>query len=334
MRQNSLTPLGFPGIMYVYENTRLQSASVGEPLTDVFFAERGPSGMNNKRWLSLLLILVGNITYTFSIKLFLLPANLMSCGATGIALIVNHLTNIPISAFLFVFNVVMLGFGWWILGRQFAMTTIFSSLFYPIFLEILNRILGDVYVTDSILLNVLFAGMGLGLSLGLVLRGGASTGGMDIPPLILNKFFRIPVSASLWAFDFCIMLTQMAFHTLEDLMYGVLLLIVISIALNKVMLLGTSRTEVKIVSEQAEQIRHAILSRVDRGLTVLHGEGGFLRKETEVILSVVSNHELPKVESLAREIDPSCFIIVSQVTEVWGRGFSYGKKQAVDQAEK
>ncbi len=290
--------------------------------------------MTNKRLISLLLVLVGNIIYTFSVKLFLLPAQLMSCGTTGIALIVNHLTNIPISGFIFVFNVIMLCFGWWILGRQFAMTTIFSSLFYPLCLELLNRVMGDVHITDNIFLNLIFAGMGLGLSLGLVLRGGASTGGMDIPPLILYKFFKIPVSATLWAFDFCILLAQTVFHPLEDLMYGILLIVVISITLNKVMLFGTSRTEVKIISEKAEEIRQGILSRVDRGLTILHGEGGYLRRDTEVILSVISNHELPKIEALARQIDPSCFIIVSRVTEVWGRGFSYGKKQTADQAEK
>ncbi|MEE1328763.1 MAG: YitT family protein, partial [Oscillospiraceae bacterium] len=179
---------------------------------------------------------------------------------------------------------------------------------------------------ENILLNVLFAGMGLGLSLGMVIRGGASTGGMDIPPLILNKLFHVPVSASLWVFDFCIMLSQMAFHPLEDLLYGGLLLIVISVTLNKVMLLGTSRTEVKIISEKSLEIRDGILSQVDRGCTLLHGEGGYRQQQTEVILSIVSNHELPKIERLARGIDPACFIIVSRVTEVWGRGFSYDKQ--------
>jgi uncharacterized membrane-anchored protein YitT (DUF2179 family) len=166
----------------------------------------------------------------------------------------------------------------------------------------------------------------LGISLGIVLRGGASTGGMDIPPLILNKLFHIPVSAVLWIFDFCIMLAQMAFHPLEDLLYGGLLLIIISITLNKVMLLGTSRTEVKIISEKSLEIRDGILSQVDRGCTLLHGEGGYRQQQTEVILSIVSNHELPKIERLARSIDPACFIIVSRVTEVWGRGFSYDKQ--------
>ena len=282
--------------------------------------------MKNNRLISVLTVVLGNILYTLAVKLFLLPANLMSCGTTGIALVVNHFTQIPMSAFILVFNMVMLAVGWMVLGRQFAMTTVLSSVLYPAILEILNRTLGDVVVTENILLNLLFAGMGLGISLGIVIRGGASTGGMDIPPLILKKFFHIPVSASLWIFDFCILLSQMFFHPAEDLLYGILLIIVISVSLNKVMLLGTSRTEVKIISRKSGEIRDAILSKVDRGVTMLHGQGGYERQGTEVILSVVSNREMPKIQQLARSIDPDCFMIISQVTEVWGRGFTYGKK--------
>ena len=280
---------------------------------------------NKNRILSLLMVLLGNLLYAFTVKLFLLPANLISCGTNGIAFVVNHLTGIPLTGFIFVFNMVMLAIGWWILGRKFAMTTVLSSLLYPILLELLNRILGDVSITDDLLMNTLFSGLGLGMALGIVIRAGASTGGMDIPPLVLKKFFHIPVSASLWAFDFCIMLCQMTFHKGEDLLYGILMLIVISFALNKVLLFGTSRTEVKIISQEALTIRDAILSKVDRGVTMIHGEGGYLHQQTEIILSVVSNHELPKIEQLARGIDPDCFMIVTRVTEVWGRGFSYSK---------
>ena len=288
-----------------------------------------PSRIN--RIFSLLLVVLGNALYALTVKLFLLPANLISCGTTGMALAVNHLTGIPMTGFILVFNIAMLLLGWCFLGRQFALTTVFSSLFYPIALEVLNCTVGDVFITGDLLLNTLFSGLGLGMALGMVMRGGASTGGMDIPPLLLKKFFRIPVPVSLWTFDFLIMLTQMMFHTLEDLLYGILLLMVISSALNKVLLLGTSKTEVKIVSPKAAAIRDAILSRVDRGVTLLHGEGGFLHVPTEVILSVVSNNEMPKIERLARDIDPDCFMIVTRVTEVWGRGFSHGKQYRTEE---
>ena len=286
-------------------------------MSDVTFTKR--------RWFSWVMILLGNIIYAFTVKLFLLPADLISCGTTGIGLVLEHLWNIPLTGFLFVFNVLMLILGWLILGRKFAMTTIFSSLFYPVFLEFLNRTLGDVAITNDLLLNTIFSGLGLGLSLGIVIRSGASTGGMDIPPLIINKFFRIPVSTTLWIFDACIMMAQMSFHPLEDLLYGAMLLIAISTTLNKVLLMGTSKTEVKIISEKAQEIREGILSKVDRGCTMLHGEGGYLHNQTEVILSIISNYELPKIEKLARSVDPDCFMIISRVSEVWGRGFSVGK---------
>lgn len=279
-----------------------------------------------KRMVNLLMVTFGNGIYAFAVAMFVLPANLMSCGTTGIALVLHNLWGIPISGFVLIFNVVMLALGWLILGREFAATTVFSSFCYPLLLEVMRKLLGDGGMTDSMLLNALFGGMCLGVALGIVLRAGASTGGMDIPPLLLNRFFRIPVSVSLWTFDFCILLLQMSFHTGEDLLYGILQTLMVSVTMNRVMLMGTSRTEIKIVSQKAERIREGILSQVDRGVTLLHGEGGYLRNQTEVILSVVSNHELPKIEQLARSVDPSCFMIISQVTEVWGRGFTYGKK--------
>ena len=274
---------------------------------------------------SILLVLLGNIIYSFAIKLFLLPAELISCGTTGIGLVVEHFLHIPLSGFIFVFNMVMLAVGWLILGRKFAMTTLLSSLLYPIFLEILNQTLGDIYITDNLMLNAIFAGIGLGGSLGIVIRAGASTGGMDIPPLVLKKFFGIPVPMTLWIFDFTIMSAQMMFHEAEDLLYGVLLLITISVTLNKVLTLGTRKTQVMIISNQHQAVRQAILSKVDRGVTILHGEGGYGGDQKEVILTIVSNSELPKIQRVAREIDPSCFMVVNEVNEVWGRGFSLSR---------
>ena len=121
------------------------------------------------------------------------------------------------------------------------------------------------------------------------------------------------------------MVSQMFFHPLEDLLYGILLIIIISIVLNRVTLLGTSKTEVKIISKKALLIRDGILSQVDRGVTILHGEGGYHHSDTEVLLSIVANHELIKIERLARDIDPACFMIVTRVSEVWGRGFTTDK---------
>lgn len=275
---------------------------------------------------SIIPVVIGNIIYALVVKLFILPTNLMSSGTTGIALLANHFLGIPVSFFILIFNVCMLILGLIVLGKKFAMTTIVSTLMYPIALEFFNQTLGEFVITNNELLNTIFAGLGIGLALGIVLRSGASTGGMDIPPLVLNHFFRIPVSVSLYVFDFIILSSQSLYNPLERLLYGIILILLTSIVLDKVLLMGTTKTEVKIISPKFEKIAEEILSEMDRGVTLLNARGGYLKNEHSVVLSVVSNRELPKIEKLVRALDPDAFMIVSRVSEVWGRGFSTKEK--------
>ena len=275
---------------------------------------------------SIIPVVIGNIIYALVVKLFILPTNLMSSGTTGIALLANHFLGIPVSFFILIFNVCMMILGLIVLGKKFAMTTIVSTLMYPIALEFFNQTLGEFVITNNELLNTIFAGLGIGLALGIVIRSGASTGGMDIPPLVLNHFFRIPVSVSLYVFDFIILSSQSLYNPLERLLYGIILILLTSIVLDKVLLMGTTKTEVKIISPKFEKIAEEILSEMDRGVTLLNARGGYLKNEHSVVLSVVSNRELPKIEKLVRALDPDAFMIVSRVSEVWGRGFSTKKK--------
>lgn len=275
----------------------------------------------------LLLVVLGNATYALAVKLFILPNDLMTGGTTGIALVINHYFNgVSISAFVLGFNILMLLMGLALLGKKFAFSTIVSSIAYPLALEIFDRLFGNVVLTEDMLLNTIFAGLGIGVGLGIVIRNGASTGGMDIPPLVLNRYFKIPVSVSLYVFDMCILLGQAVYNPLEGILYGILLILVYSVVLDKLMLMGTTRTEVKVVSGHAEEIRKVILSEVDRGVTLLYGESGYLQQDTQVILSIVSNRELPQVEKLIHSIDPESFMIISRVSEVRGRGFSMSKE--------
>ena len=270
-------------------------------------------------------IIAGNALYALTVVLFLVPSGLITGGATGIALGVNRALGLPVSSVLFVINMTMLAVGWVLLGRRFAITTIASTVLSPMFLALWERVFADFVLTNDIVLNTIFAGFGVGISLGITIRSGASTGGMDIPPLVLNKYFHIPVSVSMMVFDMLILCLQAAFSPLQQCLYGIVLVIVYTVVLDKVLLFGTTRTEVKIISRYADEIRDAILSQLDRGVTVLHGEGGYSREQEQVLLSVVSNRQLPKLEKLAKLIDPACFMIVSHVTEVSGRGFSLEK---------
>ena len=270
-------------------------------------------------------IVVGNALYALTVVLFLMPSGLITGGATGIALAVNKVTGITVSSVLFVVNMAMLVLGWAVLGRKFALNTIASTILSPLFLALWERVFANFVLTDDLVLNTVFAGLGVGISLGITIRAGASTGGMDIPPLVLNKWFHLPVSATMMAFDFIILAMQAAFSPLQQSLYGIVLVIVYTMVLDKVLLLGTTRTEVKIISEKAEAICTAIQKELDRGVTILHGEGGYRHEREAVLLSVVSNRQLPRLEKLAHAIDPTCFMIVSHVTEVSGRGFSLDK---------
>ncbi len=275
---------------------------------------------------SVFIVILGNVLYALAVKLFLIPAGLVTGGTTGIGLAVNYAAGVPVATFVLVFNVVMLAAGFAVLGKQFALTTIVSTFTYPAALNLLDLMLGDVVLTQDIFICTIFSGLGIGLSLGIVIRAGASTGGMDIPPLVLNHFFKIPVSAGLYFFDFMILLVQALFQPLEKVFYGIVLVIIYTVTLDKMLLMGTTKTEVRVVSNHATEICDAILKRMDRGVTLLSARGGYLKEETTVVLSVVSNRELPRVERLIHEIDPESFIVVNQVSEVSGKGFTMSKE--------
>ena len=276
--------------------------------------------------ISLAAVVLGNFLYALTVKLFLLPAELVTGGTTGMALTVNYLTGIPISGFVLVFNVIMLFLGYKVLGKVFASTTLASTFLYPAALEICDRTLEGVRLTDDILLCTIFSGLGIVMALGIVIRSGASTGGMDIPPLVLKQFLRVPVSVSMYAFDVCILLSQAVFRKAENILYGIVLVMIYTIVLDKMLFMGTARTEVRIISQKSGEIRDAILKELDRGVTMLEGESGYLHNRTQMIFSIISNRELPKVERILRSIDPESFMVVSRVSEVKGRGFSLNKK--------
>lgn len=270
-------------------------------------------------------IIFGNALYSLAVALFLEPAGLITGGATGIALAIGRLTGLPVSGLLFFINLAMLVWGWVVLGRAFALNTLASSVLSPAFLALFEGMANGRVLTEDIFLCTVFAGLGIGVALGIVIRSGASTGGLDIPPLVLNKWFKLPVSATMLAFDIIVLLMQAVFSPMPQVLYGIVMVLIHTIVMDKMLMMGASRTEVKIISSQSDSICAAILEQLDRGVTILHGEGGYTHESSAVLLSIVSNRELPRLEKLAHSIDPTCFLIVSHVTEVSGRGFSMDK---------
>lgn len=274
---------------------------------------------------NLAMILLGNTIYALAVTMFILPGGLITGGTTGLALFFFHQFGLPVTAFVSVFNVVMFLLGLWVLGKKFALTTLVSTFFYPLVLGIFQQIPVLTQFTHDRMLCAVYAGLMIGFAIGIVIRAGASTGGMDIPPLVLNKKLGLSVSVTMYGFDFTILLLQILFSDREQILYGILLVLIYTLVLDKVLLLGQSRTQVKIVSEKYEQIAQQIMRQLDRGTTLLHAQTGYCRQQIPMILSVVSNRELPRLTRLVTEIDPDAFLVISPVKEVRGRGFSLNK---------
>ncbi|PNV59402.1 YitT family protein [Clostridium sp. chh4-2] len=274
----------------------------------------------------ILFILAGNTLYALAVALFVLPGHLITGGTTGLALVANYHAGIPIAGFVAVFNLLMFLLGLFILGKAFAVTTLISSFYYPLVLGQLQRMIGDFVITEDKMLATIFAGLLIGGGIGLVIRSGASTGGMDIPPLVLNKKFRLPVSVGMYAFDCLILLFQMLFADKEQILYGLLLVLIYTVVLDKVLLIGGNQMQVKIISKQFEEISRQIQQKMDRGTTLFEIEGGYSRNESYAVLAVVSGRELSKLNELVMKIDDQAFMIINQVSEVKGRGFTIQKK--------
>lgn len=268
----------------------------------------------------------GNLVMAAGIVLFILPSGLITGGTTGLGIIMEHLTGLSIPVFTAVFNIMMFLLGLVCLGKSFAATTLISTFLSPVMLAVMQSFVGDLVLCDDVLINALFGGFCVGAAIAIVVRAGSSTGGMDIPPLLLQKYLGIPVSKSLYVFDFVIVCGQAIIVAPDMLLYGIVLILVYTVVIDKLMAMGDAQLQMQIVSEKADEIRRVILQDVDRGVTLLHGQTGYYQKEIDVLFTIVSPRERHRTEQVIRRIDPHAFIILSHVTRVSGRGFSENKE--------
>lgn len=277
-------------------------------------------------------VIFGNCIYALGVAMFIVPAGLITGGTTGIALFVNELTGIPISVFVLVFNLMMFLVGLAVFGWKFAANTAVSTFCYPVALGFITQLLGEYQITDDLMLCTVFGAICIGGAIGIVIRAGASTGGMDIPPLVLNRYFKIPVSQSIYVFDVLILMLQAFRSSGEQILYGILLVLIYTMVLDKCLMIGTAKMQIKVVSEKIEEIRQAVLTDIDRGVTMIKSETGYLGRQTEMLLTVVSMRELAKTEKIIHTVDGDAFVIINRVTEVSGHGFST-KKQYLKKEE-
>lgn len=267
-------------------------------------------------------ILAGNILLGFAVAAFILPSGVIMGGATGVGIVLARFIPLDTAAIVLCVNLMALALGWAVLGWRFVVATIASSLLYPILLGAAQRIPGIDHLTADPLLAALLGGGLVGIAVGLVMRVGSSTGGTDVVNLVLHKWTHIPVSAAVYLTDIVIMGAQALFSDPEQILYGVVLLVVETIALDRVMLLGQSQIQLFVVSSQYEKLRQKCLTELQAGTTMVYIETGRTRTLQRGVLCVIPPRKLYAAQALIQSVDPHAFLTITQIKEVRGQGFS------------
>lgn len=280
-------------------------------------------------------VIFGNAITAVGSVFFVEANHLTMGGTTGIGIFVRNLlhggNDWIVSTTVYIANISLFIIGTIFLGKKFALATLAGTLLYPSFMRLFESVNvwymecngGLPMAAGDPMLAVICGSLLIGAGIGMVVRVGASTGGTDIPPLILYKYFGVPVSVGLWALDGIIVCLQLFGDiTFDTFLYGILITLLSSAIVDVVSLIGSKKTQVKIVSRKYKEIREMILNKLDLGVTLLYGETGFLKEKCYVLLTVVSKRDLVKLKNAIQAIDPEAFLTISTVSEVRGRGFS------------
>lgn len=281
--------------------------------------------MLNKKeiFIDLSLIVLGNIILSIGVGIFVSPSNILTGGVAGVAVALEPFLHIQPSIMINVLTVALFLVGSLFLGKKFAMNTVISSILYPALLTLISANFHE-QVTDNPILCSIYAGVFVGTGVGLVFRAGASTGGMDIPPLIINKFTGIPLPTLVLITDGITVCLGILAYGFEAALIGLISVYLSSMMVNKVLTIGGHDAKnVMIISNKYEEIMSNIYTEINRGATIIEATGGYTREKRPVIMVVVPKKQLPPLNRLITHIDPEAFVVVTDTTEVQGLGFSY-----------
>ena len=281
--------------------------------------------MNKSITRSIVAMLLGNFAVAAAVIIFIAPQGIILGGSTGIALALTHYISFPLSATVFIINMLFFVTGFVCLGKKFALTTIANSILYPLAMSLLEQLpIAGKPVTDNIMLAAVFGGVLMGGGIGLLLRAGGSSGGTDIPALILNKYFHLNVSVLLYVIDGLVLCSQAFFSSIEQILYGIFVLALFTMTMNRIMLMGKSQIQLFIISDESETIRQQILAE-DAGATMFYVEKAFTGRQGKCIMCVIPRRKLYPITQLISATDPDAFFTISEVNEVRGAGFSFAK---------
>ena len=269
-------------------------------------------------------ILIGNFILALGVSCFVVPNNILSGGVAGVSIALEPLFPfISPNNMITLLTIVLFIFGGIFLGRGFFLTALISTIVYPLFVYIISYFMQGALITENALLASLYSGILSGAGVGIVFRTGASTGGMDIPALIIHKWTNIPLSTVVMVIDGLTVLLGITTHSLEAAMIGLISVWSCSYVIDWVLSYGGQKTKsIMIISDHYDELIGQIRNELDRSSTLLEAEGTYTREKKKVLLVVVENKQYPILNRLILSVDPNAFIIVQDGHEIQGNGFT------------
>lgn len=268
----------------------------------------------------ILMILLGSLIMAFSINAFIVPHKLISGGVTGVAIILQYLTEIDSGIFVLIFNMPLFLIGARYINKDFVVMSLIGMVSFSIFL-MLTKSVSQMRVIDDLLASCIYGGVFNGIGSGLVFRNRASTGGTDIIGVILKK--KKDLSISTVGFIINIFIVMMGALTLNYTiaMYTLINMFIFSRVFD-LMLKGFNSTKmVLIISENADLIADNIMGSINRGVTFLHGEGAYTKKDKKIIYCIVSQKQIAELKKAVYSVDNAAFMSIVDAAEIKGNGF-------------
>lgn len=281
-------------------------------------------GLRTSVFFDYLLITIGTLIMAFGIVFFLEPNTIAPGGVTGLAIVIQKITGIPMDVTNLVINIPLFMVGLMVLGKQFGFKTAYGTLLLSLFIRMfLIMTEQNMIVVGDILLSSIYGGVLLGIGIGMVFKAGGTTGGTDLAGAILNKYIPgISTPKLMMMIDLMIVTgAGIVNRRLETALYSVIALyILVKIADFIVEGLNYAKAFL-IITNNPQKIGQEILTSLNRGVTLINGKGMYSGKDNDLVLCIVDRSQVAKLKELVKSIDHNAFIIVTTVHEVLGEGF-------------
>lgn len=275
-----------------------------------------------KRVKEYILTTVGILLTAISLEYFLFPNDIAAGGVSGLALVINSIINIDKSLIIFVLNVLLFILAFFVLGKSFGGKSIYATVMLSIIMWIIERFFKSGMVTDNMFLASFFGATILAMGSAIVFNQGASTGGTSIIAAIINKYSPLGIGTCLLLTDSIICIFSIKTFGIEKGLFGFFSLILIGILIDKFIDGLTTCKQVFIITNKDKLVINFITKKIDRGCTLLSGQGGYTGSDVKIIYALLDRKQFITLKKFLKENNPEAFVTVNESTEVLGEGFN------------